>query len=947
MIAGAGLATDGERCFLMVAIGVLDAPRRAAIDHAQQGAPGYCGHFGRHDPLAACRLMLQAGFERRVGCEAQLVDTHRRAADAVIDHDAHQFGQRRRAVGRTADRGGQRRHQMLERVAQAPPFLGDALEGGDLDHDVDAHLLGMLEARGEQPLRCIAAGIDAGRHDVLQRGLGFVLQMADQPQFQRMHAGQVALVGQAVLAGGMGVEQLAQAGIGAGFLTQLLAHEGEEAGEITLRQHAQVGGGLRLRAAGHRIAKYVEAIFRRHVAILVPVGAQETQALALGKAVEEGLAGFVVVLVAQSLGRRVGCLVGMVMHDVVHDADEGQVDRLFQRFGHARVLAVVLVLEVAEAVDAAASEEGVVRVGRVAALHGRLEQFLQRRFRLGAQDVDGPVAQAVGRVAGQLGQFVGRLCGVTLVQVGNDQQVGNQGAELGAGAEIELGAGIDVERLVEVVGLDTQDVGIRRPLVERQAVIDLLRIALGQQAAFLEAGTGQEGRIGQAVEDARHGLLAGAVEGGVHGQVVAVEGVEVLDAEQFAERAANVVDRLAFDEGHLLTRPRLTGRVDGRLERRFAQVGGNQLVFGEQADVAVGQRVEAAGGVAEQAGRAALGDEQRQRLLEGQRAFGQLGLGVGQQLIDRGEVPAIPGPQAIAQAVDFAVAGNAAERHRIDEIEHDAAARRQGFLAILVGAQGGRHHLVELVVGIVCAAAGGVAELLDLGRQRAAASAPATAQVDLAQGLAEGDPGQAAPVDRRVVFGMRGVEQVAVFDEEQRLDQHGRNGLEAGVLQAGILAVVKGMVVAVENAQAGLRFFAINREKALADNIAETLRLPGLGRDTESRRGHARQEIPELRVTEALLVGAAARQPDARVCAGFELPGRGSGLLVKILGLEIRFLQLDPGHRAGSTGQGEKGQREIELPAAGPGLVVGGVTGHRWGRASVGFYVFRVSIAWR
>ncbi len=82
-----------------------------------------------------------------------------------------------------------------------------------------------------------------------KRGLGFALQMADQPQFERMHAGQVALVGQAVLAGGMGVEQLAQAGVGAGLVTELLAHEGGEAGEIALRQHAQVGGGLRHGAA--------------------------------------------------------------------------------------------------------------------------------------------------------------------------------------------------------------------------------------------------------------------------------------------------------------------------------------------------------------------------------------------------------------------------------------------------------------------------------------------------------------------------------------------------------------------------------------------------------------------------------------------------------------------------------------------------------------------------
>jgi len=106
-------------------------------------------HFGRHDALTGFVLVLQAGFEGRIGGEVEFVDAYRRPADAVIDDDAHQLGQRGRAVGRTADRGGQRGHQMLEGVAQAPPFLGNALEGRNFDNDVDAHLLGVLEACGE------------------------------------------------------------------------------------------------------------------------------------------------------------------------------------------------------------------------------------------------------------------------------------------------------------------------------------------------------------------------------------------------------------------------------------------------------------------------------------------------------------------------------------------------------------------------------------------------------------------------------------------------------------------------------------------------------------------------------------------------------------------------------------------------------------------------------
>jgi len=327
----------------------------------------------------------------------------------------------------------------------------------------------------------------------------------------------------------------------------------------------------------------------------------------------------------------------------------------------------------------------------------------------------------------------------------------------------------------------------------------------------------------------------------VYGQVVAVEGVKVFDLEQVAQRAANFIDRLALDEGDFLAGPGLTGRADLHLECRFAQVGRDQLVVGEQTDVAVGQRVETPGGIAEQAGRPALGDEERERLLEGLGALRQVSLGVGQQLVDLAEILTVPGPKAVAQAIDLAVAGDAAERHGINEIEHDAAACRQVFLAVLVGAQGGRHHLVIFVLAVMRAPAGRVAEFLDLRSQRAAAGTSAT-ESDLARSLAGRDAGQPAPVHGRIVFRRVRVEQIAVFDEQQRLDQHRRNGLEVGVLKSRVLAVVERLVVAVKDAQAGLRLFSVNGKMAFPDNGPEAFALPGLRGNGEAGAGQVGQK---------------------------------------------------------------------------------------------------------
>ncbi|KPM85660.1 hypothetical protein AOR10_24135, partial [Vibrio alginolyticus] len=59
-------------------------------------------------------------------------------AYAVVEDDADQLGQGGRAVAGTAQRRGQRRHQVGEGVAQPLPATLDLGEGLGLEHGADA-----------------------------------------------------------------------------------------------------------------------------------------------------------------------------------------------------------------------------------------------------------------------------------------------------------------------------------------------------------------------------------------------------------------------------------------------------------------------------------------------------------------------------------------------------------------------------------------------------------------------------------------------------------------------------------------------------------------------------------------------------------------------------------------------------------------------------------------
>ena len=295
-------------------------------------------------------------------------------------------------------------------------------EGLHLQHDADAAVAGTLVPGAQQPAIDFLALVDAGCHGVAEGGLRVVDQIAQQPQFQRMHASDIALIRQAVGARAVVLVQTRDALIGEFFLWQLCPQERGEGGLIGLRQQVTVHGAQAHRGLAQAADEGLQTLLRRLALIFAPETQEEGAPFLVGEALQVFLAAWVLVVLEQ-FG---AVLIGAVAHQVAHQADEGQVDRLAQGFTQGRVAAVVLAAEVTEGVQAAAGEEAFVRAGRIASFQRSFQHAGQIGAGVGQQIGDCPAAQVV--LVGDLDVTqLGRvLVGVALMQLGDDLQISRQ-----------------------------------------------------------------------------------------------------------------------------------------------------------------------------------------------------------------------------------------------------------------------------------------------------------------------------------------------------------------------------------------------------------------------------------------------------------------------------------------------------------------------------------------
>jgi hypothetical protein len=404
------------------------------------------------------------------------------------------------------------------------------------------------------------------------------------------------------------------------------------------------------------------------------------------------------------------------------------------------------------------------------------------------------------------------------VQLGDDLEVGGEHPQLGGGAELELAAFVDVEGLVAGVGLHPHAVAAGGALDQVEAVAHRLQAGRAEHALAGEALLAGELGLGEALEKLADLFLQGAVEGGGHVGVEAVELVErgVEHARQAVAEGDRALAQVGGQEGRVGLH---VAKLEGFGEGRVAQGGADHAVFGKQAQIArrqLPQPLAPATGKVKR--RPAVGDHQRHHLVQRAALGGQVraaGFGRGEQLVGGVEIGREPHPQAVAEAIDLTMPGRCRQRHGVEVVEQQASAGRQGFLAVLVGAHAGRGHLAQLLAAAVGDAVAGVAELFDLGGQGAAAGGVEIAAHQMPD-PAEHGAGEAHPVDGRVHLRAGLVEEVAVLDEHQRLGHPRRHRGEVGVAPVGVAEAMQRLAAAVGHVEAGAGLLAIGGEQAVA-----------------------------------------------------------------------------------------------------------------------------------
>jgi hypothetical protein len=175
--------------------------------------------------------------------------------------------------------------------------------------------------------------------------------------------------------------------------------------------------------------------------------------------------------------------------------------------------------------------------------------------------------------------------------------------------------------------------------------------------------------------------------------------------------------------------------------------------------------------------------------------------------------------------------------------------------------------------------------LLDLGGERAAAR-HVDARVGELGERAWHHREQAAPVDRGVAPHRGRIEQDAVLDEQQRVDDQRRHRFEAGVDALGKARLEHGHAVTVEQRPASLGALLIDREDAPLDGRQVALGKACLPLDAIAPVVELVDVARQVGVAEADVVRTRRREADARARPAAELEIKLPGNLAEHGGLQ-------------------------------------------------------------
>ena len=263
--------------------------------------------------------------------------------------------------------------------------------------------------------------------------------------------------------------------------------------------------------------------------------------------------------------------------------------------------------------------------------------------------------------------------------------------------------------------------------------------------------------------------------------------------------------------------------------------------------------------------RAPLGDEEAQhlpvRLAVGRKPLAGRRI-VAQKRVDFIRVGSVPDAKPILNPLDLTVVGARGERNRVHVVEDDLMPLIQSGQAVVVGAEAGLNHLLELGRRGVGPSLGRVAELFDLGSQGASARLRAV-EAGVVQDEVDRRLGQTVPLDGRVVIGVTFIQKAAVFEIEKAADHDRRDGFEVVVDPLGEASDVDRTPLPVEDGQTGLRLLREDRIEPPVHQLQHLIGHPRLAGDPVIARGQAVRELRKERVAPARVERPAGRETDA------------------------------------------------------------------------------------
>ena len=189
-----------------------------------------------------------------------------------------------------------------------------------------------------------------------------LLQVADQPQLQRVHAGNEGAIRQREPVAGVGVVQTVR--FAAVQVGQVSLEERGEFGALGAGPHRTVDHGETIGAEPHLLHELRERAVGAETAQLIVELIEERASFAFGKA-DEILRARGVSPILDQIARERQMNRHVVPDDVAHQPHEHEVDRMAKCLGDAHPAAVVVRVEVGELMQAAAGEETIPRAGRI------------------------------------------------------------------------------------------------------------------------------------------------------------------------------------------------------------------------------------------------------------------------------------------------------------------------------------------------------------------------------------------------------------------------------------------------------------------------------------------------------------------------------------------------------------------------------------------------------